>query len=108
MGAEVPVLAPVAAESTVHTGQAPGGRKEELRRRAPPWEVPTVMDRSSQKSRLSASHRKMISLERCFETTEVCCLGKLTPQRQSLSHLTTHSVIKDKLGFAAHHRTGAS
>lgn len=25
MGAEVPVLAPVAAESTVHTRQAPGG-----------------------------------------------------------------------------------
>lgn len=29
MGAQVAVLAPVAAECTVHTGEAPGGRKEE-------------------------------------------------------------------------------
>lgn len=30
VGAEVPVLAPVAAESAVHTRQAPGGGKDEL------------------------------------------------------------------------------
>lgn len=108
VGTEVPVLAPVAAESTVHTGQAPGGRKEELRSRSPPWEVTTVTDRPSKKSRLSAPQGKIILLERCFETTKVCCLGKLTPQRQSLNQLMICSIIEDKLGFAAHHRTGVN
>lgn len=69
MGAEVPVLAPVAAESAVHTRQAPGGGKEELRRRSSPWEVYTVRDRPRQKSRLRVLHGKIISLEGCFDTT---------------------------------------
>lgn len=71
VGAEVPVLAPVAAESAVHTRQAPGGRKEELRRRLSRWEVYTVTDRPSQNSRLRVFHGKIISLVGCLDTTKV-------------------------------------
>lgn len=35
MGAEVPVLAPVAAEGAVHTGQAPGGKEGSAQGSAP-------------------------------------------------------------------------
>lgn len=39
VGAEVPVLAPVAAEGAVHTGQAPAGKgKEGLAQGSAPWQ----------------------------------------------------------------------
>jgi len=107
VGAEVPVLAPVAAESAVHTRQAPGGREDELRRRSSPWEVSVGTDRPSQKSRRRVLHGQIISLEGRFDTTKVTDrLGKHTFKRQSLSNLTTNSLTKYKLGFTAHRCIG--
>lgn len=94
MGAEVPVLAPVAAEGAVHTGQAPGDKG------GVSTGLSTVISRLPGKIKFfEGGGFDKAKVRNGFGETHRL-------KRQTSGSLTIYSTVKYKLGFIAHRWAG--
>lgn len=96
VGAQVPVLAPVAAEGTVHTGQAPGGERGKHSLSTSTGLQPC------QKFSLPGKIIPLVGVVLIEHKTRNGFGKPHTLQRQTWGCLTVYPTAKCKLGFSAH------